>query len=130
MATARQRHEAFERWFEPKTGMDVTARAQSPYERFHGDGIVYRRHTYEWILPADVGPHLKYDKRLLPVPIMVVDITSEHVHIWEWTAEKTDWDRRVYARGRDNEDYYLHISARRILRGYRGGTSVERVSFV
>ena len=36
------------------------------FARWHGAGIVFRRHTYEWVLPAMYGPHLKYDPRKLP----------------------------------------------------------------
>ena len=106
------------------------ATARPTYAHWHGDGIVFRRHTYEWVLPASLGRHLSYDPRLLPVPVTIVDITAEYVHIWEWTAEETDWDRRVYARGRDNEDYYLRAAIDRTLHGHRGGTALEPVSFV
>jgi hypothetical protein len=117
MATARSVHAAFMRWFEPKTGLDIVTRARVPWERYHGDGMVLKRHTYEWIVPADVGPHIKYDRRLLPVVILDVYIMPGHVHIWTH-------DRRVFARGRPNEDYYLYRAANRILHGYRGGTTL------
>jgi hypothetical protein len=121
MATARSVHAAFDRWFEPKTGRDIVERARVPWERYHGDGVVYKRGHFEWVLAADLGPHIRYDRRLLPVVVLDVLITPGHVHIWA-----RGLNRRVFAWGRPNEDYYLHVAARRILRGYRGGTTLER----
>lgn len=97
------------------------------FVRWHGAGIVFRRHTFEWVLPAMMGPHLKYDPRKLPVPVVAVDIGPEHVHIWEWTAEKRDYDTRVYAKGLDNETHLLRLATDRLHDGYRGGTTVPRV---
>jgi hypothetical protein len=106
------------------------ALARPCYARFRGDGIVFRRHTYEWILPSGLGPHLRYDPKKLPVVQTAVDIREDSVEVWEFTAEKLGYDRRVFACARCNEDHYLRLAVARINDGYRCGTTIERVSFV
>ena len=57
----------------------------------NNDEIVFRRHMCEWLLPQSLASHLKYNPRHLPV------VRKEP----------------------DNEYYYLRMSIRRALDGYR-----------
>lgn len=56
------------------------------------DGIVFRRHEAEWILPQACASHLKYNPRHLPT---------------------------IINREPSHEAYLLYLSIRRIIFGYR-----------
>jgi len=65
-----------------------------PYPYPSKDMVIFKRHECEWILPLSAANHFKYNPRHLPVVI-----------------EK---ERQT------NEAYYLYLSMRRIIHGYRG----------
>ena len=95
------------------------------FARWHGAGIVFRRHTFVWVLPALMGPHLTYDPRRLPVPVTRAHFAPNSVEVWEETRSDADrYYRRIFAVGKDNEAYYLRSAIARIDNGYRGGTTL------
>lgn len=55
--------------------------------------VVYKRHECEWLLPQEVAAQLKFNPRHLPMVIQI--------------------------REKSNEAYYLYLSIRRIIFGYR-----------
>lgn len=54
--------------------------------------VIFKRHECEWVLPQEVAKHVKFNPRHLPM---------------------------VINREQTNEAYYLYLSIRRILHGYR-----------
>lgn len=106
------------------------ATARRSYALWHGEGIVYRRHSYEWVLPAIFQADLRYDPTKVPVVINSVEIGPDNVSIWEMSGERLRYDRRVFARGVDNESHYLRMSIDRIRDGYCGSAALPVVSFV
>lgn len=53
-------------------------------------GVVYKRHECEWVLPENVAKHIRYNPRHLPVVI----------------------------KPPDNEYYYLRMAIARVIRGW------------
>jgi hypothetical protein len=99
--------------------------------RNHGDGIVYKRNLYEWILPASLASHLnnKCNPKHLPVICTQVVIQEASVEIWE-LCDVLEYDRRVYALGKSNEDHYQRLAVARIDDGYLGSPALPAISFV
>src|SRR5256885_11710615 len=85
-------------------------------------GIVFKRHTYEWVLPAAFQPHLKYNPSRLPVVQHYVIIRAEYTVVWEFTGTRFEFDRIVIGVARSNEEYYLRMSIHRIKHGHRAFT--------
>lgn len=67
--------------------------ATSPYPYPNKNDVVFKRHYCEWILPLSAAVHLKFNPRHLPVVIQKQE--------------------------QSNEAYYLYLSMRRIINGYR-----------
>lgn len=103
--------------------------ARPNYMRWHGDGIVFKHHIFDWVLPASFQPHLKYDPSRLPMVIHLTEISPDRVTMWEMTAERLTYDRRVFAMSADNESHYLRMSIERIRNGYSGSAALPNVPF-